>query len=177
MQGAYSRLAELMHARSLSVADFHKALAVKGYRFDLKTLYRLASDKPLMNISAPVVRAICETLKIDLGKLIVWKPMGPKLHRIDLNTQKRLDYLMIRSNEGELTAAERTELEKLAEALESLSIRNAKLLAQHTRPEPRRTERHTPGFAETMGLKHHSRPRSRQSGSGQQARAQKPIAV
>jgi hypothetical protein len=135
VQGAYSRLTELMRARSLTVIDFHKALTKKGHRFDLKTIYRLASDKPLVNISAPVVRAICETLNIDLGKLIVWQPPAPKLQRIDAKTQKRLDYLMARSNEGELTDAERTELERFAAELEALSIKNAKLLAQHAHPE------------------------------------------
>ena len=123
-----------MRARSLNVVGFHKALLEKGHRFDLKTIYRLASDKPLMNISAPVVRAICETLNVDLGKLIVWRPPAPKLQRIDTKTQKRLDYLMTRSNEGELTGDERTELEMLVVDLEALSIKNAKLLAQHARP-------------------------------------------
>lgn len=127
-----------MRARSLTVVDFHKALKQKGHRFDLKTLYRLASDKPLFNISAPVVRAVCETLNIDLGKLIVWQPPAPKLHQIDAKTQKRLDYLMARSNDGELTEDERTELERSAVELEALSIKNAKLLAQHARPEQRK---------------------------------------
>jgi hypothetical protein len=153
LQGAYSRLTELMRARRLTVLDFHKTLAARGHRFDLKTIYRLASDKPLLNISAPVVRAVCETLDIDLGKLIVWQPPGPKLHRIDSKTQKRLDYLMACSNEGELTDHERTELEKLASELEALSIKNAKLLAQHARREPRK------------------------GASGHRARAQKPLAA
>jgi hypothetical protein len=139
VQGAYSRLTELMQTRRLTVVDFHKALMKKGHRFDLKTIYRLASDKPLVNISAPVVRAVCETLNIDLGKLIVWQPPAPKLQRIDAKTQKRLDYLMARSNEGELTEDERTELEKFATELEALSIKNAKLLAQHARPDRRKT--------------------------------------
>jgi Cro/C1-type HTH DNA-binding domain len=136
-QGAYSKLTELMRARSLTVIDFHKTLTERGHRFDLKAIYRLASDKPLMNISAPVVRAVCETLNIDLGKLIVWQPPAPKLQRIDAKTQKRLDYLMARSNEGELTDAERTELERFAVELEALSIKNAKLLARHARPDRR----------------------------------------
>ena len=166
-----------MRARRLSVADFHKALAAKGYRFDLKTLYRLVSDKPLMSISAPVVRAICETLEIDLGNLIVWKPIGPKLHRIDKKTQKRLDYLMARSNEGELTDSERSELEKLAGDLEMLSIKNAKLLGGHARPEHRPGEGHTPGFTETMRLQPRASPPSKNRGSSQQGREQKPIAA
>jgi len=127
-----------MRARSLTVIDFHKALADKGHRFDLKTIYRLASDKPLLNISAPVLRAVCETLNIDLGKLIVWQPPAPKLHHIDPKTQKRLDYLMARSNDGDLTDDERAELERFAVELEALSINNAKLLARHAHPEQRK---------------------------------------
>ena len=45
---------------------------------------------------------------------------------------------MARSNEGELTDDERTELEKFAVELEALSVKNAKLLAQHARPEQRK---------------------------------------
>jgi hypothetical protein len=138
VQGAYSRLTELMQTRRLTVVDFHKALMKKGHRFDLKTIYRLASDKPLVNISAPVVRAVCETLNIDLGKLIVWQPPAPKLQRIDAKTQKRLDYLMARSNEGELTEDERTELEKFATELEaarpSRPPRSAQDLGQRSHP-------------------------------------------
>jgi hypothetical protein len=55
----------------------------------------------------------------------------PRLQRIGAKTQKRLDYLMARSNEDELTGDERTELEKYAIELEALSIKNAKLLAKH----------------------------------------------
>jgi len=133
-EGAYSRLAELMRARRMTVIDFHRELTAKGHRFDLKTIYRLASEKPLKTLNAPAVRAVCETLDIDLGKLIVWQAPQPKLKRIDAKTQNRLDYLMARSNEGELTKAERAEFEALTEELEALSVANAKLLAQHIRP-------------------------------------------
>jgi len=109
----------------------------------LKTLYRLASDKPLKNINAPVVRAIWQTLEVDLSKLFALNPPEPKLERIDPRTQKRLDYLMARSNEGELTSGERGELEALASKLEALSIKNAQVLAQRRRssvqkPVPKR---------------------------------------
>ena len=58
---------------------------------------------------------------------------------MDAKTQDRLDYLMARSNEGELTGAERAEFEALTEELEALSVANAKLLAQHTPSGPSRS--------------------------------------
>lgn len=130
-RGAYSRLAELMQARQLTIGQFQKKLTAKGHHFDPKTLYRLASDKPLLNISAPVIRAVCETLDVEIGRLIVWEPPAPKLGRINIKTQKRLDYLMSKSNEGELAGDERTELEALVIEMERLSIQNAKILAKH----------------------------------------------
>jgi len=59
-----------------------------------------------------------------------------KLKRVDAKTQKRLDYLMTRSNEGELTGAERAEFETMTEELEALSVTNAKLLAKRVPPGP-----------------------------------------
>jgi len=66
------------------------------------------------------------------------------LQRIDAKTQKRLDYLMARSNEGELTDAEQTQLERFVVDLEALSIKNAKLLAQHARPARRQRKSSPP---------------------------------
>ena len=43
----------------LTVADVHKRLIKRGFRFDKKTLYRLASPAPLHRIDASVMGAIC----------------------------------------------------------------------------------------------------------------------
>jgi len=66
------------------------------------------------------------------------------IHRIDAKTQKRLNYLMARSNEGKLTDAERTELERFVVELEALSIKNAKLLAHQALSDKRQRKNSPP---------------------------------
>lgn len=114
--------------------QLQKDLAARGYRFNPKTIYRLAGDKPITNINAPVTRALCEYLAVDIGKIIVWQPPATKLRRVNAATQKRLDYLMAKSNEGNLSAGEQAELEKFATEMEKLSIENARILSKHAQP-------------------------------------------
>src|ERR1017187_3363295 len=99
---AYSKLAGLMNERGLSVVDVVKLLKANGHNFNRKTLYRFASDKPLPMISAPVLGAVCEGLKVEVGRVIGWRRPAPKLLRIDSKTQERLDYLMGKNTEGKL---------------------------------------------------------------------------
>lgn len=127
---AYSALPEMLNQRRLSVADICRRLQSKGLKFDKKTLYRLARPEPMQTISIPVVGALCQELNVSLGELISLTPPKRKLHRIDGKTQKRLDELMTRNTEGELTAKERKELEELGELVERLSFENAQLLAR-----------------------------------------------
>ena len=91
---AYSTLPELLTRMRLTVADVHKRLIKRGFRFDKKTLYRLASPAPLHRIDAPVMGAICAEFKVSLDDLLVWEPVKPKLHRIDAGIQERLDVLL-----------------------------------------------------------------------------------
>lgn len=127
---AYSALPELLAERSLTVAETHERLLEHGYRFDRKTLYRLASGEPLQTINAPVLGALCAELNVGLGELLVWEKPVPKLHRIDPKTQARLDELMSKNTEGQLTPAERRELSALGAKVERLSIENARMLAE-----------------------------------------------
>lgn len=126
---AYSKLSELLAAHHSSVSDLYQRLKAKGLSFDRKTLYRLASPKPLASISTAVLRAVCEELRVGIGDVLVWDPPTPKLHRIDDATQERLSVLMQKNNEDELTEAEREEFEKLGTEAERLSLENAKILA------------------------------------------------
>lgn len=128
---AYSTLPELLAKCHLTVAEFHQRLLRRGFKFDKKTLYRLASHEPLQTISAPVVGAVCEEFKIGLDELLTWERPKPKLHRIDPKTQARLDELMEKNTEGALTVAEKKELATLGETVERLSLENAKMLAAH----------------------------------------------
>ena len=128
---AYSTLPELLAKARLTVAEVHQRLLRRGFKFDKKTLYRLASHEPLQTINAPVVGAVCEEFKIGLDDLLTWEQPKPKLHRIDAKTQARLDELMTKNTEGALTAAERKELTNLGETVERLSLENARMLAAH----------------------------------------------
>ena len=136
---AYSTFPDLLAELKLTVTDVHERFLARGWKFDKKTLYRLASHEPLQTINAPVVGAVCDEFKIGLGDLLVWERPSPKLHKIDARTQTRLDVLMGKNNEGAITAAERKELANLGETMERLSLENARLLARHA--GPRRRER------------------------------------
>lgn len=133
MTYAYSILPQLLSERRLTVADVHKRLLERGFRFDKKTLYRLISPEPLHRIDTPVMGAICKEFKVGLDDLLVWEPVKPKLRRIDSETQERLDFLMEKNNEGTITEAERRELLKLGEMVERLSLENARLVASQAK--------------------------------------------
>ena len=128
---AYSTFPDLLVALRLTVAEAHQRLMARGFKFDKKTLYRLASHEPIQTISAPLIGAVCAEFKIGLDDLLVWHPPTPKLHRIDGKTQTRLDALMAKNNENTITAAERKELALLGDTVERLSLENAKMLGRH----------------------------------------------
>lgn len=144
---AYSTLGDVLVKEHITVADIYARLVAKGFKFDKKTLYRLASHKPIQSISAPVVGALCQELKIDVGQLLVWDRPKPKLHRIDDKTQARLDHLMDKNTAGTLTAKENEEFHDLGEMVERLSYENAKILAGQTRPGRRAAQRRRPARA------------------------------
>lgn len=136
---AYSIFPRLLSKNRLTVAQVHKRLLARGFRFDKKTLYRLTSPEPILRIDAPVMGAICKEFKVGLDDLLVWEPVTPKLQRIDAKTQERLDSLMEKNNEGTISATERKELRKLGELVEQMSLYNAKLLADQNKVKtPRR---------------------------------------
>jgi len=133
---AYSRLPEILSERRSTVADLLKKLTGKGAVFDKKTLYRLASHQPLQSVSLPIMKALCEELKVGLDDVISWNPPRIRLQRIDERSQERLGVLMEKNNEGTLTARERLEMKKLGEYAERISLENAKTLAK-MRAKPR----------------------------------------
>ncbi len=126
---AYSRLPEVLTERHSTVADLLKRLTKKGATFDKKTLYRLASHQPIHSLTIPVVKAVCDELKLGLNELISWDPPQVQLHRIDDKMQARLSALMVKNNEGSLTSDEKRELEDLGAQAERLSLANARILA------------------------------------------------
>ena len=130
-----SAVPRFLARQRLTVADLVRRMEDSGFRFDKKTIYRLASDAPVRNLNLPVVAAIGRVLKLsDPGKLIDWSTSSaqpPRLQRIDADTQVRLDELMGKNTEGTLDAVERRELDKLGRLVEKLSLENARLLASH----------------------------------------------
>lgn len=141
---AYSKLSEILATNHTSVAQLSNRLRAKGISFDRKTLYRLASAAPLLSISTPVLKAVCEELQIGIGDVLGWEPPQPRLHRIDDATQERLSTLMAKSNENELSDSERAELERLGSEAERLSLENARILAAATKPKRGVTHCSTP---------------------------------
>jgi len=133
---AYSTLPDLLTKARLTVAEMHKRLTARGFRFDKKTLYRLASPEPMQRIDAPVVGAICEEFDVNLGDLLVWQPVKPRLHRIGADVQTRLDVLMEKNNQGRLTVREKKELDELGTTVERLSMENARMLSRNSKPRP-----------------------------------------
>ena len=71
---AYSTFPDLLVELRLTVAEAHKRLVARGFKFDKKTLYRLASHEPIQTISAPLIGAVCDEFKIGLDDLLVWQP-------------------------------------------------------------------------------------------------------
>ena len=130
-----SAVPKFLARQRLTVADLVRRMEESGFRFDKKTIYRLASDAPVRSLNLPVVAAIGRVLKLsDPGKLIDWSISSgqrPRLQRIDADTQARLDELMGKNTEGTLDAVERRELDKLGRLVEKLSLENARLLASH----------------------------------------------
>jgi len=135
---AYSRLSRILTTHRFTVADLCKKLTAKGVSFDRKTVYRLAGFRPMQTINAPVLGAVCEELNIGVADVIAWEPSKPELHRIDEKTQQRLSFLMGKSNEGQLSDAEATELAELGDHAEKLSLENARILADASAAAKRR---------------------------------------
>ena len=80
--------------------------------------------------------AICEEFNVNLGDLLVWEPVKPRLHRIGADVQARLDVLMEKNNQDTITAREKNELEELGKTVEHLSLENARMLARKSKPRP-----------------------------------------
>jgi DNA-binding Xre family transcriptional regulator len=127
---AYSRLPKILHEHRWTVADFIKKLSARGVSLDKKSVYRLASVKPLQTINVRILGAVCEELKVGIADLITWQQPKPELHRIDEKMQDRLSALMAKNNEGKLTAQEAKELAELGAYAERLSLENARILAE-----------------------------------------------
>jgi hypothetical protein len=131
---AYSRLKHLLHSRQLSVPELHRRLGRQGFHVNLKSLYRLGNEElPLERLDLRVAGAICKVCEVPLSELIAFETGRTRLRRLSAGKQRRLDALMGRNNEGQLTGAERNELEALVREAEEITLANAKALARERR--------------------------------------------
>jgi hypothetical protein len=130
MVEAFSRLKHVLKEQDLTVPELHRRLRQQGLRINLKSLYRLSNDQPLQRLDLRVAGAICQIFDLPLSELIVFETPVRKLRRLAAGKQKRLDLLMAKNNEGQLTDAEGQELRALVREAEDITLDNARRLAE-----------------------------------------------
>ena len=108
-----------------------------------------ASGADDLEIDLHIAAAVCKACQINLNDLISFQKPKAQLRRLDSKTQSRLDTLMARNNEGQLTAAERKEFGVLADRAHRLSMENARTLLA----ERRRAGKHVPTKKKPAALK------------------------
>ncbi|MBI1831517.1 MAG: hypothetical protein HYR84_08720 [Planctomycetes bacterium] len=129
---AYSRLKQVLGEQNLSVPDLHRRIKKRGFRVNLKSLYRLVhDDEPLERLDLRVAGAVCEICQVPLSDWISFTSIKAKLQRLAPAKQKRLNTLMVRNNDGQLNRAEQVELRQLVREAEEITLVNARILAGH----------------------------------------------
>lgn len=132
-KGAWSTLPNLLAEKNLTVADLYQILQKRGFAVNRKSLYRLASSQPVQKLDTAIVRAVCEALGIRLQDLIQLEKPKFELKRLDPKSQRELDRLMDKNNEGELTKSEQARFKVLLGEAQSISLYNAKALLNQKR--------------------------------------------
>ncbi len=134
----------------MSVLALQRKLQAAGAAVNVKSLYRLVAEAPLQKIDLRIAAAICNAFGIALGDLICFAKPVARLNRLDAKAQARLDALMSKNNEGQLTAPERREFVALANQAHRISMENARTLLA----ERRRAGRHIAVRKKTAFPKH-----------------------
>ena len=130
MLQAYSRLKRLLGERHITVLELQRRIQQRGMQVNLKSLYRLSREhQPLARLDLHVAGAICQVCEVPLSELIIFETPKATLHRLSATKQKRLDMLMAKHNEGQLTDGEREELQVLVREAEAMTLANARILA------------------------------------------------
>ena len=132
-KGAWSTLPTLLAEKNLTVADLHQILQQRGFAVNKKSLYRLAAPQPVQKIDATIVRAVCEALEVRLQDLIQFQKPKFELKRLGPKSQRELDRLMDKNNEGELTKSEQARFKVLLDEAQRISLYNAKALLNQKR--------------------------------------------
>lgn len=131
MVQAYSRLKRVLDARKMTVPELHRRIERDGLSVNLKSLYRLSKEhQTLERLDLRVAGAICQVCEVPLSELITFETSKRRLQRFSPARQKRLDVLMTKNNEGQLTKTEFEELQALVREAEDLTLANARVLAR-----------------------------------------------
>lgn len=130
---SYSRLKKMLEEKKMTVMELYRKMRHLGVKVNPKTLYRLQSDAPVKRLDMNAATAICQVLHVQLGELIQIRTVKITLQRLPKQKQQRLDELMDRNNEGQLSKTERAELEALVEEGEALSLANTRMLVEQKR--------------------------------------------
>jgi DNA-binding Xre family transcriptional regulator len=132
-KGAWSTLPTLLAEKNLTVTDLHQILQKRGFAVNKKSLYRLAASVPVQKLDITIVRAVCEALDVRLQDLIQFQKPKFELKHLDPKSQRELDRLMDKNNEGQLTKNEQARLKALLDEVQTISLYNAKALLSHKR--------------------------------------------
>ena len=128
---AYSRLKRLLKRQQLSVPELHRRMRSGGFRVNIKSLHHLSDeDQPVHRLDMRVAGAICQVCAVPLSEWIVFEPDDGRLRTLASDRQERLDLLMAKNSAGQMTDAERNELQTLVREAEEITLSNARLLAE-----------------------------------------------
>lgn len=131
MVQAYSRLKRVLDARKMTVPELHRRIERDGMSVNLKSLYRLSKEhQTLERLDLRVAGAICQVCEVPLSELITFETSKKRLQHFSPVKQKRLNDLMAKNNEGQLTKTEFEELQALVREAEEMTLANARVLAR-----------------------------------------------
>lgn len=131
--GAWSTLRTLLAEKNFTVADLHERLREQGFDVNKKSLYRLTTSRPVQKLDTAIARAICEALDVGLEDLIQFQKPKFELQRLDQKSEKELDRLMDKNNEGKLTEKERAQFKALLDEVQRITLYNSKMLVDRKR--------------------------------------------
>lgn len=134
MLQAYSRLKWVLQRRKITIPELLRRMEQRGLHVSPKSLYRLNNEhEPLQRLDLRVAGAICQVCEVSLSELVDFENSADELSQLPVARQDRLDSLMTKNNEGELTVAEQRELRDLVAEAEAVTLRNVRILRRRHR--------------------------------------------
>ena len=130
---AYSHLPKILAECDLKISDLHQKLKQAGIRVNQKSLYRLTTSKPIQKVDTRILGAICKTCAVNIQDVIVFEKPKARLQKLSTTEQRRLDELMSKHSEGQLSADQVREFDRLSEKAHDLTMANARVLLAQRR--------------------------------------------